>query len=254
MARRSVKPLWESGAAALGAWLSLSEPAIAEAVAHMGFDYTVVDTQHGVNDYRSAAALFCALDLGDTVTLARVPVNEPSIIGRMLDAGAMGVIVPMVNCAADARAAVAACRYAPDGARSYGPTRAAIGHSDYFERANRDIAVIPMIETVEALSNLDEIVSVPGVDAVYVGPSDLCVSMGLAPGVDNADRGFREALDAVVAACVRAGVVPGIHATAAVAAKRLAQGFRMVTVSADFTAVRAQMAADLAGSRSHRNG
>jgi len=178
-----------------------------------------------------------------------VPWNEPGIVGKVLDAGVQAVIVPMVNSADEARAVVRAVRYAPLGARSYGPTLAAPRSPGYFERANDTIAAIAMIETVDALSNLEEIVSVPSIDAVYVGPADLSITLGLSPANHHDDDVFTEALTAIVAACRRHGVVPGIHSTAALAERRLEQGFRLITVSSDLASLRAGAAADLALAR-----
>ena len=163
--------------------------------------------------------------------MARVPWNEPGVIGRMLDAGALTIVVPMVNTADEARSAVAACRYAQDGSRSYAPM---VPNNRYgslpTSAANELVAVIPMIETLEALQNLEEIVLVPGVDAVYIGPADLPIALGLPPGMDHDADVFDDALHAVVDACKRHGVTAGAHANPSIAAKRYEQGFRMITV------------------------
>jgi 4-hydroxy-2-oxoheptanedioate aldolase len=169
------------------------------------------------------------------VPIVRVPWNEPGIIMKSLDAGAYGVIVPMVNSRAEAEAAAAACRYAPVGMRSYGPTRAALAYGrDYYPKANDEVLCIVMIETREAIENVNEILTVPGVDAAYVGPSDLGVSLGAGPGYDNPAPEFDAALDTVLAACQRHGVVPGIHAgLPEVARKRIDQGFKFVEICDD---------------------
>ena len=176
-----------------------------------------------------------AISVGESVPIVRVPWNEPGIIMKSLDAGAYGVIVPMVNSRAEAEAAVAACRYAPEGVRSYGPMRAAMyAGRDYFQRANDTVLCIVMIETRDAIANVDDILSVPGVDAAYVGPSDLAVTMGLPPGYDNDAPEFVAALETLVVACERHGVVPGIHAgLPEVARKRMGQGFRFVEMCDD---------------------
>ena len=164
----------------------------------------------------------------------RVPRNEAGIIGKCLDAGAWGVIVPMVCSRAEAQAAMAACRYAPVGIRSYGPLRANYyAGFDYFERANDEVLCVVMVETRGAVADVEEIVSVPGVDAVYIGPADLSVTLGLPPGPDNSDAAFSAALDRVLDACRRHHVVPGIAGNASTAGKRLAQGFRLVEVASD---------------------
>jgi 4-hydroxy-2-oxoheptanedioate aldolase len=164
----------------------------------------------------------------------RVPRNEPGIIGKSLDAGAWGVIVPMVNSREEAEEAVAACRYAPAGIRSYGPLRANLyAGFDYFTRANREVLCIVMIETKVAVEKVDEIVSVPGVDAVYMGPADLSVTLGLPPAPDQTDKNFTDALERVVDSCRRHDVVPGIAGNAKTAVTRLEQGFRLVEVASD---------------------
>ena len=242
----SLKARWSAGAAAHGAWLSIPSAISAEVVARAGFDYVCVDLQHGLVGYETAVAMLQAINLGASAPVVRVPWNEPGIIGRMLDAGAMAVIVPMVNSPAEARAAVAACRYAPAGARSFGPIRAFLQEgARYYAEANANVACIPMIETVQALANLDAILDVPGVDAVYVGPADLSITLGLPPGNNDDTPEFVAALEKIVAACRARGIVPGIHASAALAARRREQGFRMITVSADQLALSEGMRADL---------
>jgi 4-hydroxy-2-oxoheptanedioate aldolase len=190
-----------------------------------------------------------AVLLGGGTPIARVPWNEPGIIGKMLDAGIQGVIVPMVNTVAEAQALVRAARYAPAGSRSFGPVLAGMRQANYINWATDGVAVIPMIETVEAVSNLDDILAVPGIDAVYVGPADLSVSLGLPPGNNDDRTEFTEALETIVKGCQNAGVVPGIHASAALVERRLEQGFRMITVTSDMLALRGGLAADLATAR-----
>jgi 4-hydroxy-2-oxoheptanedioate aldolase len=234
-----------TGEVILGGWLSLPSTASAEVMGGTGFDYVNVDMQHGLIDYSDVVPMLQAIAIGSSTPLVRVPWKEPGIIGKALDAGAMGVIVPMVNTAEECEAAQRAGRYAPAGARSVGPVRALVAQgAEYLDRANESVSIIPMIETVEAVANLDEILSVAGVEAIYVGPADLAVSLGLKPG--STDDRFHEALATIVSACERHGVVPGIHATADLLADRTERGFRMVTVCADFAALRRGIASDFA--------
>jgi 4-hydroxy-2-oxoheptanedioate aldolase len=238
----------QAGSAALGAWLTIPSPVTAETVGAIGFDYVCVDMQHGLIDYSDSLPMLMALTAGGTTPTVRVPENLPSHIGKALDAGAMAIVVPMVNSVDQCRAAVAATRYAPDGSRSFGPLRAMPTQGpDYFDRANTDVLCVPMIETVTALNDLDAILEVPGVEAIYVGPADLSVSLGLSP--DNRHPDFHDALDVIVAACRRHGVVPGIHTNLATVEDRLERGFRMVTITADLVTLRTAATADLAAVR-----
>jgi 4-hydroxy-2-oxoheptanedioate aldolase len=235
MRENRLRQLWEQDRPALGGWLGIPSSTSAELMAHAGFDWLCVDMQHGSIDYQVGVTMLQAISTTDAVPIVRVPWNEPGIIMKVLDAGAYGVIVPMVNSRAEAEAAVAACRYAPEGIRSYGPARAVLyAGLDYFPNANRTVLCIPMIETREALANLDEIVSTTGVDAVFIGPSDLSVSLGLPPSYDQDAPEFVAGVESVAAACKRHAVIAGVFCgTPAVAKKRIAQGFRLVQVADD---------------------
>lgn len=245
MRPNATKAAWRRGEATFGAWLSVPSAFSAEVVAHQGFDWVCIDMQHGVIDYADAAAILLAIGTTEATPIVRVPWNETGIIGKVLDAGAMGIIIPMVNSVAEARDAVAACRYAPAGRRSYGPTRAAMyAGADYFAQANAEVACIPMIETAAALADLDAILDVAGIDAVYVGPADMSITLGQEPRMDNGDA-FEEARLRIARACAARGIAPGIHASAGLAAKHVAAGYRMVTVYSDVSALAAQAQADL---------
>ena len=238
MRPNTVKQAWHQDKMTYGGWLSIPSSFSAEVMAHQGFDWLCIDMQHGVIDYQVAVTMLQAIGTTATIPFVRVPWNEPGIIGKMLDAGAYGIIVPLVNSKEEAEAAVRACRYAPDGSRSYGPTRAAYyGGSGYASQANEEIACIPMIETTTALENLDDILSVPGIDAVYVGPADLSLTMGLPPRMDHDDERFESARTTIASKCRERGVTPGIHASAALASKHEVAGYRMITVSSDVGAM-----------------
>jgi 4-hydroxy-2-oxoheptanedioate aldolase len=245
MRENTVKAKWARGEVAYGGWLSIASSFSAEMMAHMGFDWLCLDMQHGVIDYQVAVTMLQAISTTDTIPFVRVPWNEFGIIGKVLDAGAMGVIIPMVNSPEEARAAVAACRYYPKGARSFGPIRAAYyAGTDYYAGANDQVACIPMVETRQAVERLEEILAVPGIDAVYVGPADLSITLGLPPRMDNGSP-FEEARLRIAECCAKAGVTAGIHATAALAAKHAAAGYRMITVSGDSGAMAAGVSRDL---------
>jgi 4-hydroxy-2-oxoheptanedioate aldolase len=245
----TVKEKWSRGEVTYGGWLSIPSSFSAEVMAHQGFDWLCIDMQHGVIDYQVAVTMLQAISTTAATPIVRVPWNEFGIIGRMLDAGAMGIIVPMVNTPGEARAAVAACRYFPAGARSYGPTRAALyAGADYFDHANEEVACIPMIETKQALAGLDDILSVPGIDAVYVGPADMSITLGLPPRMDNGGA-FEDARVAIAEGCKRHGVTAGTHGNAHLARKHADAGYRMITVYHDVVALASGAAADLTTAR-----
>jgi len=230
----ALRAIWEQHGAALGGWLTVPSGVSAEIMAHAGFDWVCVDMQHGLIGDAQMLQMLQGVASAPSVPLVRVPRNEPGIIGKCLDAGAWGIIVPMVNSREEAEAAVAACRYAPLGIRSYGPLRANYSAGPgYFARANDQVACIVMVETRVAVDNVEAIVSVPGVDAVYIGPADLSITLGLSPAPDHDEAIFTDALACVLDACQRHDVVPGIAGNAHTAVKRLAQGFRLVEVASD---------------------
>jgi 4-hydroxy-2-oxoheptanedioate aldolase len=240
MRPNSVKAKWREGKPTIGAWLSLNSSYSAEMMAHQGFDWLCVDMQHGMIDYPDAVQMFTAISTTDTIPFCRVPWNDPAIIMKVLDAGAYGVVVPLINTRADAEAAVAACRYPPEGIRSNGANRAILyaGGGDYVAQANKEIACIPMIETRQAIENLDDILSVPGVDAIYIGPSDLSFALGLPPKMDSDVPLHVETVAKILAACRRHGVIAGIHTGGPpFSARKVEEGFQMVTVTSDGVAM-----------------
>jgi 4-hydroxy-2-oxoheptanedioate aldolase len=230
-----LKSIWARGEAVVNGWLSIPSAFSAEVMAHQGFDSLTVDMQHGVIDYQVAVTMLQGISTTGAMPMARVPWNDPARLMKILDAGAYGVICPMVNTRAEAEALVRACKYPPRGYRSWGPVRASIyAGADYGDHANDDIVVMPMIETAEAMKNLDDILSVPGVDGVYVGPSDLSLALGLKPRLDQTDAPVVEAQQKIAEACKRHGVVAGIHnSTATYALKMIAQGYQFVTLASD---------------------
>ena len=234
MRENAVKRLWQEDKPALGGWLSIGNSFSAEVMASQGLDWLCVDMQHGVIGYETAVTMLQAISAASVTPLVRVPWNDAAIIMKMLDAGAYGVIVPMVNNSAQAEAAAAACRYPPKGIRSYGPTRAVYyAGFDYFGHANDEVLCIPQIETVEALENLDDILGVPGIDAMYIGPMDLTISMGMAPQMDGEADEYVRARRRIVESCGRHGVAPGLHSTAGTARARIEEGFRLVLATGD---------------------
>ena len=231
-----LKEIWASGKAAVNGWLAIPSGFSAEVMAQCGFDSVTVDLQHGVQDYLSMVACFQAIQAHPVMPMVRVPWNEPGIIGKVLDAGAYGVICPMVNTRDQAEAFVGACKYPPAGTRSNGPIRAGMYgvSTGYQETANEETICLPMIETREAVASLTAILDVPGVAGVYVGPSDLGFSFGLAPRLDRDEPEILAAYDRILAETSRRGQFSGIHcATPAYAARAIRMGFRLVTVLND---------------------
>ena len=246
---------WGAGGTALGAWISLRDPVVAETAASLGFDYVCVDLQHGLNDYDGMAHALAAMAGTGATPLVRVPWNEPGIIGRTLDAGATGVIIPMVNSVDEAQRAASACHYWPAGTRSFGPiAHGARGGFPGIDAANDDVVCIPMIETREAVERIDDILGVQGISAVYIGPADLSITYGLRPGMDQPDEEWNAAIAKVVASCIAHDVIAGVHSAAPLAAKRGEQGFRMITVTSDLGSVAAGFGADLRASREATGG
>ena len=226
---------WRANKQTVGAWLSIDSCFVAESMAHAGFDWLCLDMQHGLLDYNDVKIMLPAISTTSTIPFVRVPWNEPYEIMKVLDAGAYGVVVPLVNNREEAERAVAACRYPPDGIRSYGPVRAAIyGGRGYAQEANQEIACIVMIETAEALDNLDEIMSTPGVDCVYIGPSDLAYALGLPPIGDNNEPEHVKTVNRIFECCRKHKIGAGIHTGSAEYTRRyLKQGFNMVTLGID---------------------
>ena len=231
-----IKQIWQSGGAAVNGWLAIPNGFSAETMAQAGWDSVTVDLQHGVQDYMSMVTCFQAMQAHPVLPMVRVPWNEPGIVGKVLDAGAYGVICPMVNTVEQAQNFVSYCRYPPAGARSNGPIRAGIYgvSTGYQKTANEEILCIPMIETQQAIDNLEHILDVPGIDAVYIGPSDLGFSMGLIPILDREEPQILEAYDKILRETSKRGIAACIHCGSSAYAKRaIGMGFKLVTIGND---------------------
>jgi 4-hydroxy-2-oxoheptanedioate aldolase len=225
-----------SGKACVNGWLAIPSGFAAEVMAQCGWDTVTVDMQHGVQDYQSMVQCFQAMQAHPVTPLVRVPWNEPGIIGKVLDGGAMGVICPMINNATEARALADACLYPPMGKRSNGPIRAAMygEASAYQSTANDEIMIIPMIETREGIDNIDEILQVPGISGIYIGPSDMGLSLGMIPTLDREEPNILAIYENLLASCKKHGKFAGLHnGTAAYAAKMIGMGFQLVTIAND---------------------
>jgi 4-hydroxy-2-oxoheptanedioate aldolase len=235
MRPNTVKEKWARGEAAIGGWLSINSSFSAELMAHQGFDWLCVDTQHGATDFNTALAMLQAISSTPTMPFVRVQWNEPSLIMKYLDAGAYGIIVPMIETKEDAERAVWAMRYPPAGMRSSGPFRAALyGGEGYQDECNEQLVLALMIETPKALENLDAIASVPGVDALYIGPSDLSQALGLGPRYNADNPKHAETVLKIRDAALRHGKVPGVHTNGSLLTNRyIRDGFKMVMLTAD---------------------
>lgn len=241
----TLRELWDRGGVTVGGWCVIPNAFSAELMGRSGFDWVCLDTQHGLIGHDQLSPMLQALAITDTPAFVRVPWNTPGDIMKALDAGAQGVIVPMVNSAEEARRVVGACRYPPEGYRSWGPVRASLGVDGYSPQVgNQRVVVAVMIETAAGVAAADEIVSVPGVDAVYVGPNDLAITHGLQPSADAFGDEHAQLVESILAACQRHHVVPGIHCGSVDVARRwLDRGFRMLNVTSDAVFMRAGAAA-----------
>ena len=230
-----LRSLWSRGGAAVNGWLAIPNGFAAETMAHQGWDSLTIDLQHGVIDYPAMVQMLQAISTTPVAPVVRVPWLEPGILMKALDAGAYGVICPMVNTREDAQKLVAWTHYAPRGTRSFGPVRALLyGGADYPQHANDTIVTFAMIETAQALDNLDDILSVEGLDAIYIGPSDLSLALGCKPVFDDVDDKVAQAMDHILERAKAHGLVAGVHnGRTDVALARVAKGFQFVTVSSD---------------------
>ncbi|HYP44062.1 MAG TPA: aldolase/citrate lyase family protein [Propionibacteriaceae bacterium] len=222
----------------VGYWVVLDAPVATERLAGAGYDYVVLDGQHGLIGSAGMLAGLVAVDAaGHAAGLVRVEANDPTPIGRALDAGAAGVIVPLVSTAEEAAAAVAAARYPPAGIRSYGPMRSSLRIGPEPAEANSATVVLAMVETPLGLAEVEAIAATPGLDGIYIGPSDLTLAVGGAsPSDRTVSEQFDQALVRIRKACEASGIAAGIHTDSGeLAATRLGEGFTFVSISADLT-------------------
>lgn len=233
--RPRLRPLLQSGAATLGGWCAIPDALVAQVMAGAGFDWVCLDTQHGLIDRAAMVGMLNALDAHGVPAVVRVPSNDAAAIMAALDAGADGIIIPLVNSAAEAAAAVDACRYPPLGRRSWGPVRASLRQPGYVPAtANAEVLCIPMIETVEAVEAIEEICAVPGVDGLFIGPNDL--SLSASGTIEDAGRKpvDQDLIARVVATARARGIHVGISTSSAEeAGERAAQGISLLGLLSD---------------------
>ncbi len=235
MLKNKLKEIWRSGGAALNCFLSIPNSYTAELMAHQGFDSLTVDLQHSVQDIGTLVGCLQGISTTDVVPLARAAWLEPVSIMTALDRGAYGIICPLINNRDDADQFVRYCKYPPLGERSYGPIRASLyAGADHDANANDEIVTLGMIETREALDNLDDIMSTPGLDAVYIGPADLSLNLGYPAGFVPDEPEIVEAFDLALRKAKEHGIVTGTHTgSTEFAIAQINKGFQFVSVLND---------------------
>jgi 4-hydroxy-2-oxoheptanedioate aldolase len=255
-AGQRLRAKWEAGEPAFGLWAGIPTSITAELAAAAGYDYVCVDLQHGMSDEATMIPMFQATQARGAVPMARLAWNEPWLIMRALDLGAVGVILPLIDNAAEARRAVEACRFPPLGKRSYGPVRAEmVAGTASPDELGGGVLCLAMIETREGLENLQEIAATPGLDGLYIGPSDLALALGLSPGAVTGElgpdrRALADAIERVRAVCEANGLIAGMHCGSGVAAQHYASsGFRLITVAVDTNLYKATIRHELGVAR-----
>ncbi|MGH3438877.1 MAG: HpcH/HpaI aldolase family protein [Sciscionella sp.] len=235
----TLRELLDSATVTYGGWCSIPSPLVAELVCGAGFDWVCVDSQHGFVDHETLVTMLQAVDVWGRPSVVRVPWNDPAEIMKALDAGAQGVIVPMVNSPEEAVRAVEACRYPPAGIRSWGLNRRAFAGGYTAESGNIDTVCAIQIETSNGLRATHDILAVPGIDIAYVGPADLAVSAGITPTFDVTSTEHEKMITDLLHACLDRGIVPGIHAASPKSAMRWREaGFRFITAASDVGYIR----------------
>lgn len=241
MTAQAMREAWRRGETVFGMWAALPSAFSVELMAAPGVGYVCVDQQHGLIDYADTLPMYAAAEARGVTAITRVAANQGWMIGKSLDAGAQGVIVPLVNTREEAQAAVMACRYPPSGVRSFGPIRAAVvsARRDTDSLGN-SVVCFAMIETRQALEHIDEIASTPGLDGIYIGPADLALGLGLPPDLDKSEPEHVAAVSRILDSCQRHGIVAGIQCASGSSGKRYAaQGFRLITIGKDSSLLQA---------------
>ncbi len=248
-----VRKRLKAGEPSIGTWMGLPSPEAAEFVSRLGFDWLVIDAEHSAVDIRTLAQMFSAMSASGIAPMVRIPWNSPENFKRVLDAGAWGIVVPMVNSREEAERAVQAARYHPDGNRSVGGGRHAVsfdgGGAGYLRAVNDQVLVVLQIEHIEGVRNADAILSVPGVDACFIGPNDLAASMGIGLGVplESDHPELVEAIFQIRDACKRNGVATGIHTSGAAGVNfRIEQGFQFCAMASELKYMVSGLSSDIA--------
>ena len=237
----NLNKIFKENKACINGWLSIPNSFTAEAMSKMGWDSITIDMQHGQNDYSSSISMMQAIKDSKVTPFARVPWSEPGIIMKMLDLGVLGIIAPMINTKKQCEEFVSYCNYPPIGQRSFGPMRAQLVYgSDYYSKANNEVMSFAMIETKEAVDNIDEILSVPNLTGVYIGPGDMSSSYGFKPQFDVKDDPVYSNIKSISKKAKDKGKIAGIHnGTTSYAKEMISIGYQFVTVSSDFRSMSA---------------
>ena len=254
MIPNGIRTKWAAGKPVINGWLSMASSFAAEIMAEQGYDSLTIDLQHGFVGYEAATVMLQAMRASGVMPMVRVPWLDPADIMKALDAGAYGIICPMINNREEAARFVSYMRYPPDGQRSFGPTRVNFSAgADYGQHANKEVLALAMIETAEAFANLEAIVTTPGLDGVYIGPADLTLGLTngrLPAGFDREEAEMVDAIKRILAASHKAGIRAALHCgTPAYAAKAIGWGFDLVTLSNDVRLLAGASAASVAGVR-----
>lgn len=240
MKKNIVKQRLREGKPSIGTWLSIPSPYTSELMVRAGFDWVVIDMEHNPISIETAGLMVSSTFASDTVPLIRIPWNNVENIKRALDIGAWGIVVPMVKSRREAEAVIHEAKYFPEGGRSVGGTRHAMGFetdvSTYYRNANDEIAIIVQIEHIEAVQNIDDILTVPGIDACFIGPNDLMSSMGLVPSLVSDLPEVANAIETIKVSAARHGVASGIHVPDAITAnRRISEGFQFIAIGSELS-------------------
>lgn len=253
MFENKLKKMWDAGLPVLNGWCSIGNPFTAEIMAAQGYDSITIDAQHGALDYSAVLPMLQAMRGSGVVPLVRATWLDPAAIMKALDAGAMGIICPMINSRAEAEEFVSYMSYPPLGQRSFGPTRANVAYGGYGVSANEEVLALAMIETAEGVANLEEIAATPGLDGIYVGPADLTLGTQegrLAPAFDREEPEMIELIKRIAKVCADHNIKACLHCgTPEYAAKGIAWGYQLTTVSGDSRLLAGAAAASVAAWR-----
>lgn len=251
MRANRIRDVWAEGGTVVSAWLSIGNTYTAEIAGWAGYDCVLVDLQHGMTGAETMIPMLQAISATPATPIVRVPSCDPPLIMKALDAGAYGIVCPMIDSAEDARAFVAATRYPPRGGRSFGPARGLLyGGADYFDHADETIVRLGMIETREGLEAVDEICAVDGLDGIFIGPNDLGLAMGKGTLGDPTDESVRAAIMRCLSSARNHGKHAGIFCpSSAVAARRGGEGFDFVVPNSEVNLLKSALSAELRATR-----